>query len=78
MHEYNHPSRITQDIFREPGGAEKKARLTAWFGAFAPDIEVGVCPTWNPGQALKSADSYPGMQVRIIQKEAPIPSRDSS
>ncbi|SIN77698.1 hypothetical protein SAMN05444166_0784 [Singulisphaera sp. GP187] len=73
MHEYNHPARITRDIFREPEGPEKKAKLTAWFRAEAPDIEAGVCPTWNPKQELQSADSYPGMQVRIIQKEAPIP-----
>ena len=27
-------------VFREPGGQEKKARLTEWFAAFAPDIEA--------------------------------------
>lgn len=68
MHEYNH-ARIDLDIFREPNGAEKKARLTAWFKEYAPDIEVGVCPTFNSG----TADQYPGMDVRIIQKEAEIP-----
>lgn len=69
MHEYSHPERIDHAIFREPGGAAKKAKLTAWFKAVAPDIEVGICPDVNSG----SADSYPGMDVRIIQKEMPIP-----
>jgi hypothetical protein len=68
MHEYNH-QRIDLDIFREPGGAAKKARLTGWFRERAPEIEVGVCPTYKSD----TADSYPGMQVRIIQKEAAIP-----
>lgn len=70
MHEYNHLERIDHAIFREPDGAAKKAKLTAWFKAVAPDIEVGVCPTANSG----TADAYPGMDVRIIQKQMPIPS----
>ena len=70
MHEFNHRERIDHPIFREPDGAAKKARLTAWFKAVAPDIEVGVCPTADSG----TADSYPGMDVRIIQKAMPIPS----
>lgn len=71
IHEFNHPERIDKEIFREPDGAAKKARLTAWFKAVAPDIEVGVCPTAGSG----TGDSYPGMDVRIIQKEMPIPAR---
>ena len=67
MHEYSH-SRIHHEIFREPKGAEKKAKLTKWFKKYAPDIEVGVCPTYKSG----SSDTYPGMDVRIIQKEARI------
>lgn len=70
MHEYSHPERIDNPIFREPDGAAKKAKLTQWFKAAAPDIEVGVCPCINS----ETADSYPGMEVRIIQKEMPIPS----
>lgn len=70
MHEYNHLERIDHPIFREPDGAAKKAKLTAWFKAVAPDIEVGICPTANSG----TADTYPGMEVRIIQKQMPIPS----
>lgn len=68
MHEYNH-SRIDHDIFREPHGAEKKAKLTAWFNKFAPDIEAGICPAFKSG----TGDEYPGMQVRLIQKDHPIP-----
>lgn len=69
-HEYDHTSRMDQPLFREPGGAEKKARLSAWFKAIAPEIEVGVCPY----EKSATADTYPGMDVRIIQKEMPIPS----
>jgi hypothetical protein len=69
MHEFNHSQRIDKEIFREPGGEAKKAKLTAWFKAVAPDIEAGVCPAANSG----TADSYPGMDVRIIQKQMPIP-----
>lgn len=68
MHEYNH-KRIDRDLFREPDGAAKKARLTRWFKAVAPDIEVGVCPCQN----TTTADTYSGMEVRIIQKAMPIP-----
>jgi hypothetical protein len=70
MHEYNHDERIDQEIFREPDGEAKKATLTRWFKAVAPGIEAGVCPDQGSG----TADSYPGMEVRIIQKEMPIPS----
>lgn len=68
MHEYNH-ERIDRDLFREPNGEEKKARLTRWFKKYAPDIEAGICPTFKSG----TGDSYPGMEVRMIQKEHPIP-----
>jgi ketosteroid isomerase-like protein len=68
MHEYNH-SRIDMVIFREPRGAEKKAKLTAWFNQFAPDIEAGICPTFQSG----TGDEYPGMQVRLVQKDHSIP-----
>jgi hypothetical protein len=69
MHEFSHPERIDMEIFREPDGPEKKARLTAWFKAAAPEIEAGICPDVNSG----TGDSYPGMEVRIIQKQMPIP-----
>tara|TARA_A100001391_G_scaffold163821_1_gene123472 strand:- start:902 stop:2320 length:1419 start_codon:yes stop_codon:yes gene_type:complete len=70
MHEYNH-SRVEHDIFREPNGAEKKATLTGWFNEFAPDIEAGVCPAFNSG----TGTTYAGMQVRLIQKDEPIPEK---
>ena len=73
MHEYNHPERIDHPLLREPDGAAKKAKLTAWFKAVAPAIEVGVCPTEDSG----TADEYPGMDVRLIQKSMPIPARVS-
>jgi hypothetical protein len=70
LHEYNH-KRCDLDIFKEPDGARKKAKLTAWFKKHAPDVPVGVCPTFKSG----TADSYPGMDVRIIQKDAAIPEK---
>jgi hypothetical protein len=70
MHEFNSP-RVDLDIFREPDGAAKKAKLTRWFKKFAPDIPAGVCPSFN----TNTADSYPGMDVRIIQKGAEIPDK---
>jgi len=69
IHEFSHPERMDQEIFREPDGGAKKAKLTRWFKAAAPDIEVGVCPDIDSG----TGNSYPGMEVRIIQKEMPIP-----
>lgn len=69
-HEFDHTRRMDQSLFREPNGEAKKAKLTEWFQAVAPGIEVGVCPY------IKSAttDTYPGMDIRLIQKEMPIPS----
>jgi hypothetical protein len=72
VHEYNAVrinSRLDHDILHEPDGPSKKAKLTAWFKKYAPDILVGVCPSFPTG----TADSYPGMDVRIIQKGATIP-----
>jgi hypothetical protein len=70
MHEFDQPERIDHEILREPDGANKKARLTKWFKDVAPDIEAGICPTY----LSETADTYPGMEVRIIQKDMPIPS----
>ena len=71
MHEYDHTERADLAILREPGGAEKKARMTRWFHAIAPDIEVGVCPY----EKSVTKDEYLGMDVRIIQKSMAIPER---
>jgi hypothetical protein len=70
MHEFDQPERIDHLLLREPDGEAKKAKLTRWFKDVAPDIEAGVCP--NVGTT--TGDSYPGMDVRIIQKQAAIPS----
>lgn len=69
IHEYSHPDRMEKEIFREPNGAEKKAKLASWFRSAAPDIEIGVCPDADS----ETADSFPGMDVRLIQKRMPIP-----
>jgi len=69
VHEFDHAERIDQELFREPDGAAKKAQLTDWFKAVAPDIEVGICPY----EKSPTADTFPGMEVRIIQKGMPIP-----
>lgn len=70
MHEFDQPERIDHALLREPDGAAKKAKLTKWFKDVAPEIEAGVCPTY----LSETADTYPGMDVRIIQKDMPIPS----
>jgi hypothetical protein len=70
MHEYNH-KRCDLDIFKEPKGAAKKEKLTKWFKKHAPDVPVGVCPTYKSGTGL----SYPGMDVTIIQKDEEIPKK---
>jgi hypothetical protein len=74
VHEYNAQriqDRFDHDLLREPNGAEKKAKLTGWFKKYAPDVPCGVCPSFP----TKTADSYPGMDVRIIQKGADIPDK---
>jgi hypothetical protein len=69
-HEFSNPDRMDKELLREPHGPEKKARLHAWFKAVAPDIEAGICPDIQG----ETADTYPNMEVRFIQKEMPIPS----
>jgi hypothetical protein len=72
VHEYNSTritSRLDHAILQEPDGGKKKAKLTAWFKKYAPDIPVGVCPSYP----TNTGNRYPGMDVRIIQKEAEIP-----
>jgi hypothetical protein len=68
MHEYNH-RRVVPDIFKEPGGPEKKARLRAWLKEVAPEIVAGVCPTIDRG----TTPTFPGADFNIIQKTMPIP-----
>lgn len=68
-HEFDSPLRMDNPALREPDGPIKKDRLQAWFKEVAPQIEAGVCPHWKS----KTKDSYPTMDVRIIQKTMPIP-----
>jgi hypothetical protein len=69
MHEFSHPVRADHEILKEPDGLAKKARLTTWLKAVAPEIEARICPNHQSD----SADSYPGMEVRFYQEEMPIP-----
>ncbi len=69
MHEFDHTERADHPMLREPGGADKKAELCAWFREVATDIEVGVCPY----EKSTTASTFPGMGVHIIQKSMPIP-----
>ena len=69
MHEYDHLDRADLPIFREPDGAEKKSKLTAWFHEAAPGIEAGIC-TYEKSEGNSV---YPGMDLHLIQKEMPIP-----
>jgi hypothetical protein len=72
VHEYNSTritTRFDHDILQEPNGPDKKARLTGWFKKYAPEIPAGVCPSFP----TNTASTYPGMDVRIIQKGAEIP-----
>ncbi len=67
--EFNHPLNADKLLLREPDGFRKKDQLTAWFKAIAPEIEIGIGPHWK----TDTADHYPTMNVRIIQKGIPIP-----
>lgn len=70
MHEYNH-RRVVPDIFKEPGGPDKKARLHQWFKEANAEVPAGVCPTIDRG----TEPSYPGADFNIIQKTMPIPAK---
>lgn len=67
--EFNHPLRADKLLVREPEGEKKKAKMHGWFKAIAPNIEAGIGPHWKSG----TGDTYPGMDVRIIQKAMEIP-----
>lgn len=68
MHEYNH-RRVVPDIFKEPGGAQKKATLHRWFKEANSEVPVGVCATIDRG----TDPFYPGSDFNMIQKTMPIP-----
>ncbi|MBS0206458.1 MAG: hypothetical protein JSS49_26520 [Planctomycetes bacterium] len=67
--EFDHPLRADKLLVREPDGEKKKAMITGWFKAIAPDIEAGIGPHWKSG----TGDTYPNMDIRIIQKGMAIP-----
>lgn len=67
--EFNHPTRIDHAILREPEGERKKALMTSWIKAVAPDLEVGVCPNHQSGSRV----DYPGAQVQMFHEQMPIP-----
>ena len=67
--EFNHPLRADKLLLREPDGEKKKALMHGWFKTIAPNIEAGIGPHWKSG----TKDTYPGMDVRIIQKGMAIP-----
>jgi tripartite-type tricarboxylate transporter receptor subunit TctC len=67
MHEYGHV-RVKAEMFAEPGGPEKKAKLFKWFKAAAPSIPAGVCPT-----ILRSEPDFPGADIQFVQKIMQIP-----
>jgi hypothetical protein len=69
--EFNHPLAADKLLIREPDGPRKKQMMTEWFKAIAPDIEAGIGPHWKSG----TADTYPGMDIRILQKGMPIPDK---
>ena len=69
VHAFDHAERADHAILREPDGVAKRARLAGWFKAVAPGIEVGACLASRSG----AADSFPGMDLKIIREDAPIP-----
>lgn len=69
--EYDHPLRIDHEIFREPDGPAKKARLAGWFKAVAPNVEIGMCPNHQS----KSQVDYPGCDIQMFHEEMPIPAK---
>lgn len=69
LYEFDHPTRIYHEIFREPDGAAKKAKVAKWFHAIAPKIEVGVTTETKS----KSRKDFEGMDIQLIQKLDPIP-----
>lgn len=69
MYEFDHATRIHQEMMREPNGSIKKAQAAAWFHSVAPQIEVGVTTETHS----KSSKVFHGMDLHLIQKEDPIP-----
>jgi hypothetical protein len=69
MYEFDHPTRIAHEGFREPAGSFKKAQAANWFHSMSSGIEAGITTeTHSP-----STKSFAGMDLQLIQKEDPIP-----
>ena len=64
------PSAWTRNCYASPTASERRCSSPSGSRISAPDIEVGICPDIDSG----TPDSYPAMDVRIIQKQMPIPS----
>ncbi|QDT53613.1 hypothetical protein Pan44_16360 [Caulifigura coniformis] len=69
MYEFDHPTRIAHEGFREPGGSTKKSVAANWFHAVAPGIKAGVTTETHSS----SSKEFAGMDLHLIQKEDPIP-----
>lgn len=67
--EFNHPTRIDHEILREPDGAAKKSKMTQWFKAKAPAIEVGIVSNHLSGSSI----DYPGCEVQMFHESVPVP-----
>lgn len=68
MHEYNH-RRVVPDLFKEPDGAAKKAKLRGWLEEANSSVEAGVCATID----RDTDPSFPGADFATIQKTMAIP-----
>lgn len=69
--EFNHPTRIDHELFREPDGDRKKAQITQWFKSQAPRIEVGIVSNHLTGSPI----DYTGCDVLMYHESVPIPAK---
>ena len=69
MYEFDHPTRIAHEGFREPGGSMKKAAAARWFHAASSGIEAGITTETHSA----GSKSFDGMDLHLIQKGDPIP-----
>jgi hypothetical protein len=69
FHEFNHPTRIDHEIFREPNGDAKKSQVAQWFKAKAPHIEVGLVSNHLTGSPV----DFPGCEIQMYHESVPVP-----
>ena len=72
--EFNHPTRIDHEQFREPDGARKKSEIAQWFKSKAPKIEVGLVSNHLTGSPI----DFPGCDVLMYHESVPIPEHGSA